>query len=161
MAERSCHEQALRLLATRAHFRAELGAKLARRGFDAEEVAATLDRLAGRGWLDDVAAARAFVAQRQRQGLGRARLRADLQRRGASAEAIHEALAGVAEDDELARARDAAVKWRRGSRPAGPAGKAALARHLDRRGFSRRVVLAVVEEVPGAAAEDGGDGEPW
>ena len=150
---RSCHDQALRLLAARAHFRGELAAKLKARRYDAEEIAATLERLADRGWLDDAAAARSFVAQRQRQGLGKARLRAELQKRGAPADVIDDALAGVAEDDELARAREAAARWRRGSRPAGPAGKAALARHLDRRGFARGTVMAVVAEGRASASD--------
>ena len=63
----SCHERALRLLAVRPHFRAELGAKLIARGYDADEVAATLDRLVASGLLDDAEAVRSFVAVRQRR----------------------------------------------------------------------------------------------
>lgn len=155
MARPSCHDQALRLLATRAHFRAELAAKLARRGYAADEVAETLARLQAAGYLDDTAAARSFVASRQqRQGLGRTRLRAELQRRGADAGAVREALAEVGEEDELELARQAAERWRRTSRATGLAAKAALARHLDRRGFSRRTVLAVVA---GAGVDAGGE----
>ena len=154
--ERSCQDQALRLLAARAHFRRELGTKLLSRGYEAAEVEATLDRLAQRGWIDDAAAVRSFVATKQeREGWGKARLRAELQRRGAAAEAIDEALAAVADEDELMLAREAAARWRaRGSRDRGPAGRAALARHLDRRGFSRRTVLGVLDEVGGMEVED-------
>ncbi len=173
----SCHERALRLLAGRAHFRAELGRKLAARGYPAEEIDAALVRCAAQGYLDDEATARAFVAERQaRQGLGRVRLAAELRRRGASAAAVSAALAGLGEGDELARAREQATRWRRkGSAeraaPGPPARRAAglgtresssrraaelaaLARHLDRKGFSRRAILAVLEEAGGAGEVD-------
>jgi regulatory protein len=165
MGRPSCHDQALRLLATRAHFAAELAKKLTRRGYEPEEIAETLERLRAAGYLDDAAAARSFVEGRQeRQGLGRTRLRAELQRRGVGAEVVQEALAGTSDEDELARARQAAERWRRTSRATGPAGRASLARHLDRRGFSRRVVFGVVAEMgedaqEGHGAEDGSDGD--
>jgi len=49
-------------------------------------------------------------------------------------------------DDDLPAAREAARRWH---------GKnaAALARHLARKGFSRRAIFAVLKEHPGLSAE--------
>jgi regulatory protein len=144
-------KKAAQLLASRPHFRAELAAKLRQRGFPAEEIAAALDRLAAQGYLDDGKAAADFVAhRRERGGEGKLRLRAELVKRGAPAEAIDAALAGLDEDDDLAAARDAAERWARGARKEDPA---ALARHLSRKGFSRRAIVAVLRERPGGAAD--------
>jgi regulatory protein len=135
----TCYDRAVRLLAARPHFRAELEAKLAQRGYPEEEIAAALDRLTAEGYLDDVQAARDFVAHRlEQKAEGRLRLQAELVRRGASEEAVAAALAEVPADD-LEAAREAAERWSRSHRP-DPAG---LARHLARKGFSRRAIFAV------------------
>jgi regulatory protein len=134
------YQRAVRLLAARPHFRAELAAKLAQRGCTAEETEAALDRLTAEGYLDDVRAARDFVAYRlERKAEGRLRLKAELVRRGAAEEAIAAALADVPEDD-LEAAQAAAAVWARGKRAPDPA---ALARHLARKGFSHRAIFAV------------------
>lgn len=146
------HERALRLLAGRPHFRADLRRKLMARGYEAAEVDDALARCAAQGYLDDEATARAFVAERQeRRGLGRARIAAELRRHGATAEAIAAALGEVSDDGDLERARAAASRWRRHGGE-GPAAKAALARHLDRKGFSRRAIVAVLDQA--GAADD-------
>jgi SOS response regulatory protein OraA/RecX len=135
----SCYDRACRLLAVRPHFASELGAKLARRRYPQAEIEQALARLVREGWLDDAAAARSLVASRLARGpLGRARLRAELERRGAPAEAAAAALAELPEDD-LPAARQAAGRWRGKS-------AAALARHLARKGFSRRAIFAVLAE---------------
>jgi regulatory protein len=133
------YTHAVRLLAARPHFRAELKAKLAQRGYPSEEIAAALDRLVSEGYLDDVRAARDFVTHRlEQKAEGRLRLKAELMRRGASEAAVAAALAEVPEDD-LEAAREAAAKWARSHRP----DPAALARHLARKGFSHRAIFAV------------------
>jgi len=142
-----CFGKAAQLLASRPHFRAELAAKLRQRDFPDAEIAAALDRLEARGYLDDRKTAADFIAhRRERGGEGKLRLRAELVRRGASAAAIDEALSGLDEEDDLAAARDAAERWRRqkagGSRPEDPV---ALARHLARKGFSQRAIVAVLK----------------
>ena len=139
MKDVSSYDRAVRLLAVRPHFRAELKAKLSQRGYPEEEIGAALDRLASEGYLDDIRAARDFVAHRLEQKLeGRLRLKAELVRRGASEEAVAVALAEVPEDD-LEAAREAAAQWARSHRP----DPAALTRHLARKGFSRRAIFAV------------------
>lgn len=152
MADLSCYARAVRLLAVRPHFRAELKTKLAQRGYPDEEIEAALDRLTSERFLDDIQAARGFVAHRlEKGGEGRLRLKAELVRRGASEEAIAAALAEVPEDD-LEAAREAAEKWARSHKP----DPAALARHLARKGFSHRAIFAVskLDQLDAAQDED-------
>ena len=159
-AKPTAYERAVRLLAQRPHFRAELAKKLAARGHQRDEIDAALERCRAQGYLDDEAVARAFATERQeRRGLGRARVAADLRRRGAPAAATAAALGATSDEDELVRAREAARKWRRKSAASGDP-RAALARHLDRKGFSRRAILAVLDEAGGAVSDDLAEAEP-
>ena len=132
----------MQLLGSRPHFRRELQVKLAQRKFPPEEIEEALDRLAGQGYLDDRKTAVAFVEHRlEHKAEGRLRLRAELEKRGAPADAVEEALATVPEDD-LEPTREAAERWQR----LHPRGKpAALAQHLARKGFSRRAIFAVLK----------------
>jgi regulatory protein len=147
----TCYDKAVQLLGSRPHFRRELQAKLAQRGFPAEEIEDALDRLAGHGYLDDRKTAAAFVEQRlQRSSEGRLRLKAELEKRGAAPEAVAAALAGLPEDD-LQPAVEAAERWSR-LHPRGE--PAALARHLARKGFSRRAIFAALSRRPGQEGLD-------
>ena len=143
MASTSPYEKAVQLLAARPHFRRELEAKLRQRGFPAEEIEEALGRLTDQGYLDDRAAARSFVEGRAAKGEGRTRLKAELAKRGAPEEAIEEALSERTDEDDLPRAREAAEAWRRRQRKGGTDPRA-LARHLDRKGFSRRAIVAAL-----------------
>ncbi len=143
----SAAAKALELLGRRAHFRAELEAKLAARGFPAAAVEEAMGRLAERGYLDDRAAARLWVEAAQRKGYGPRRLRAELVRRGVEAEIAAEAVAAVIGAGERERALAVAGRFR-GSDPA------ALARHLDRKGFSKPIILAIVGKFPRQDAEE-------
>ncbi|HEX9730566.1 MAG TPA: regulatory protein RecX [Thermoanaerobaculia bacterium] len=146
--ERSCYNKALDLLSRRPHFRRELAAKLAGRGFEDDEVDDALDRLEAKALLDDRRTARDFVAHRlAREPLGRWRLLAELDRRGAPEGAAQEAVDAVYPDDEGALAAAAAERWRRRT---ARATSAALARHLERRGFTRRAIVTVLR----GAADD-------
>lgn len=142
--------RALDLLARRPHFREELRRKLAARGYEPEAIEAALGRVAELGYLADEKLAAEFAGElAERKGLGRARIGRELARRGAPEEAIEEVLGGLDEAAELARARAAAARWTRrgGGEPA------ALARHLDRKGFSRSAIFRVLREF----AADAGD----
>ncbi|HEX2223318.1 MAG TPA: regulatory protein RecX [Thermoanaerobaculia bacterium] len=156
----SCYDKAVQLLAVRSHFRAELAAKLARRGYSEDEVAAALDRLTAEGYLDDRRAAEELTAARiERGGEGRRRLRAELARRGVASEVVEETVAALTPEDDLPAAREAARRWssRRGSSGRGrdPRAEAAsLARHLERKGFSHRAIVAVLREGPGAGESE-------
>jgi regulatory protein len=153
---RDCYDKAVELLAARPHFRRELETKLAQRGFSEAEIDEALARLTEQGYLDDRAAARGFVETRVRRGEGRARLRAELLKRGAPEEAIDEALAALTPEDDLPAAREAAERWQR----AGGRDSRALARHLERKGFSYRAIVALLNERPdGQESGLGIDGE--
>jgi len=147
------YQKALQLLATRAHFRRELEAKLRQRGYPGEEIEAALAKLTEEGYLDDRATARVFVESRQgRTSEGRSRLRAELIKRGAPDDAVEAALAELTPDDDLPAARDAAESWRR----KGGLDPRALARHLERKGFSRRAIVSVLNgELDDLGIDDG------
>ena len=142
----TCYDKAAQLLGSRPHFRRELQAKLAQRGFPAEEIEEALDRLAAQGYLDDAKTAAGFVEQRlARNAEGRLRLKAELEKRGAAPEAVESALADLP-DDDLEPARAAAERWARlHPRSTGGSGTS-LARHLARKGFSRRAIVAILRE---------------
>ena len=155
MSERiPCSQKALDLLSRRSHFERELARKLSQRGYDAEDVADTLDRLRDQGFVDDRRTAAEFVRGRlARAPEGRRRLRAELARRGVAGEIITEVLEAETEDDDRDLARAAAERWQRTrSRPdrSPDLEKAALARHLAGRGFSERAVYSVLAEMPWA-----------
>lgn len=143
----TCYDKAVQLLGSRPHFRRELQAKLAQRGFPSEEIQDALDRLTALGYLDDAKTAVSFVEQRLARGAeGKVRLKAELEKRGATSEAISGALAALAPDDDREPAREAAERWAR-LHPRGDG--AALARHLARKGFTRRAIVAALNERPG------------
>lgn len=147
----SAYEKAAQLLAARPHFRRQLGQKLAQRGYSVVEVEAALVRLAEHGYLDDAAAARDFAAARFGRGEGRVRVMAELLARGCEKGAAEAAVAALAPEDDAAAAREAAARWRR--RGGGDA--QALARHLQRKGFSvRAIVTALRGEGTGEAAAE-------
>jgi len=151
----SAYDKAVQLLAARPHFRRELEGKLARRGYPPEEIEAALERLASQGYLNDGETARAFVEGRLARGAeGRSRLKAELAKRGAAGEAIDAALAELAPEDDLPAAREVAAKWARGGR----SDPQALARHLQRKGFSPRAIVAILNEKE--RPEEAGE-EPW
>jgi len=92
-------DRALRLLGRREHFTAELRRKLQRYTFDRDLVQRVLAECQHRGYLDDERAAGIVVQQLvARGGLGRARLRYELQRRGCRTALARQAIAEHAAD---------------------------------------------------------------
>ena len=138
---KSAYDRGLDLLALRMHFAAELRTKLARRDYPDAEVDGAIERLTADGFLNEQEAAHMLVRSLKRRGYGRRRLELDLRRRGADETAAGVALECVGDEDELERARSVAARWR-STHPARDA--AALARHLERRGFAPRTIGAVV-----------------
>jgi regulatory protein len=140
----TCYNHALTLLASRPHFRAELAGKLSRRGYPSEEIEPALDRLTERGLLNDEQAAAGFVAGRAGRGEGKLKVAAELRRRGASDAAVETTLAALP-DDDTQPALEAARRWSsRGGGGGSGSDPAALARHLARKGFSRRAIFSVL-----------------
>lgn len=155
----SAFAAASRLLARRAYLSSELAARLAAKEYADDEIAAALAKLRAMGALDDLAVARREVERLQgRERRGRRAVVARLSRLGADDALIDAALRGDAQDGadaasapedasdadaELERARDLARRWLASHRT----DAAALARHLDRKGYDRRVIFRVLNEL--------------
>ena len=159
MPKATCYNKALDLLSRRPHFRRELASKLFRRGYEEDEVEAALDRLEELRLIDDAQAARDFVESRtRREPVGRRRLLAELARRGAPEDAARGAVEALHPEDDLALAAEAAAAWQR--RKAGKGKPEALARFLERRGFSRRAIVSVLQEMASDSGADSHDTDP-
>ncbi|MXW01361.1 MAG: regulatory protein RecX [Holophagales bacterium] len=146
------YDRGLDLLARRPHFAAELAAKLEQRGYGAAEVESAVERLTVAGHLNEEETAHVLVRSLKRRGYGRRRLELDLRRRGADETAARTALEPVDDEDELERAAAVAARFR-SSHPSRDA--AALARHLERRGFLPRTIGTVVFDTAGGGIAEG------
>lgn len=143
------------LLSRRAWTRAELAARLRRRGAPAAVATEVVDDLVARGYVDDAAFARHWVAARAARGYGAARMRAELRARGVAPLLIDAALSALGGDEVLAHAREAARR-RLPALRRGRADRVAPRLHdyLLRRGFSSSIVVRVVRETTGLATDD-------
>ncbi len=127
---------------------------MGRRGAPASVAAEVLADLTARGYLDDAAFARHWVATRSARGYGPARLRAELRARGVAGSLVDAALAAQG-DDELERARAVARRRLPALQRADRTRAAARLRdHLVRRGYSAAIVSRVVRESLGLQLED-------
>lgn len=142
-------EAGVKLLAGRALTEQEVRDRLGRRGHPPEEIERTVAALRARGYLDD-----AQLAYNQARSLatrrfyGRARVVAELRRRGVPAGVLSEALQRAFADlDEDALAIQAARK-------AGQGSPERAARSLLRRGWSRGAVAKALRAVAGTAEDD-------
>ena len=141
-----CYDKAAELLARRPHFRQEMAAKLLSRSFSLEEVDLTLDRLAEQSLLDDHQNALDLASGRfQRKGFGPRRVRAELERRGVSSDIAPLVLETVFPDreSEVVSARKAMLKWRFSVEE----DRHKVARHLERKGYSKSVILQLLDEI--------------
>lgn len=137
---------AARLLARREHSRAELAAKLRRRGIDEAECGRVLDRLEAAGALSEARFVEQLVVARLRRGYGPVRIRADLAARGVDPDAARTELAG---DDAEWAGRAEALR-RRHFGPVLPAEyeeRARQARYLERRGYTAAQIARVLRGV--------------
>lgn len=155
-----CLRKAMDLLSRRPHFRRELEEKLAQRHYEPADIEGVLDRLEARRLLDDERTARDFVSSRlAREPIGRRRLEHELGRRGAPPELARRALDEHFPENEPELARQAVERWRRrrGATVGSSGERAALCRHLERRGFSQHAIFSVLQEMPAQASEDQDD----
>ena len=133
--------RALRLLSQREHSRAELVTKLAPHVQDGEDLAAVLDDLQAKDFINEARVVESVVHRRASR-LGAARIRQELQAKGLPAEAVQHAVDQL-KDTELDRAREV---WRRkfGAVAEDAQKRAKQIRFLMTRGFSGEVVHRVV-----------------
>ena len=134
--------RALRLLAAREHSRAELERKLAAHETQPGELAAALDELQAKGFLNEARVVQS-VLHRRAERLGTQRVRAELVSKG-----LPDELVAAAVDDlrstEMARAH--AVWQRKFDGPsADPRERARQMRFLAARGFAAETVRRVVQ----------------
>lgn len=142
--------RALRLLAQREHSRSELQTKLARYVQEGEDLAAILDELQAKDFINEGRVAESVVNRRAAR-LGTQRVLQELRRKGLGEELVRAAgrqLAG----SELERAR-AVWRQRFGAAAETPAERARQMRFLAARGFAADVVRRVVR---GAEEDDEG-----
>src|SRR5699024_3860764 len=136
-------ETALRLLARREHSRAELAAKLTRRGIEETEVEVTLDRLEAEGALSEARFVEQLVRTRLRQGYGPLRIRRDLAAKGVDPGAADAEM--PFDDDEWTSRAEVARSRRFGAnRPQTQVDRARQARFLERRGFAAAHIARVL-----------------
>jgi regulatory protein len=144
----------LRLLARRAHSRAEVRRKLGRRGYGEEEVESAVGRLAELGYLDDRAFAEGHVRRRSSH-LGPLALSAELSARGVDRSLADAALGGFDADSQLASATHLAERlfgqkrfpgYREMLNSVGP--------KLLRRGFSPGIVRSACRAVWNGTVRD-------
>jgi len=160
-------EIAARYLATRPRTRREVELRLRRAGVDEAVIAATLDRLAALGYVDDAAFVRWWGEQRDRHSpRGRRMVEAELRQRGVGREAIEafreawEAPERAPGDDHLPssdaeRATIALDRHLRG-RPLPEDGKAVarLGMFLVRRGFDPETARAAIRSAQRSAGAE-------
>ena len=144
------YDKALKLIARRDHFRAELVEKLRRKGFDDDEIDEAMARLDELALLDDEALAERFVEFRSvDRGWGPWRLANELRKRGVD-QGLAERVSQI--DRELHdRALATAVRrvdlrakdgwWRLSD------GKARLVKSLTSRGFSTDVAYEAISRL--------------
>ncbi len=137
----------LNALARRSVSSREMHELLLAREFEQHEVAIEIERLESVGLLDDGLLAETLVrALRERKGLGRTALAAELKRRKLHPDAIEAALIAETENDDLDRA--IAIAGRRAPQLRAydaETAKRRLGAFLMRRGYSGSVVATAVE----------------
>ena len=131
-------------LARRDLTRAELAAKLERKGVAPVERERALETVARAGLQDDTRAAHGRAARLAERGYGDDAIRADLEQRGVEAELREQAVAALPAERERAVAIVAKL---------GPGVR--TAQTLARRGFAEEIVVAAAED-----AADGPDTDP-
>jgi len=143
--------RALRLLAQREHSRLELERKLARFEEQPGTLAAALDRLQAKDFINEARVLESVLHSRSAR-MGSLRIRQELQDKGLDAQAVAQAVSQL-RSTEVARAQ---AVWQR--KFAGPAldaaGRARQMRFLAARGFTGDTISAVLR----AACSAAGDG---
>jgi regulatory protein len=143
-----CYIAGLRILNYRFNSEAELRAKLDRKEFPHDAIDATIERLRREKWLDDSRFAAAFVRTRLRKGIGRLRIKRELQAAGVDSARIAQALDIPDHDDRAAAitsARKRLAVLRR--RDDDDAIRQKLVAYLFRQGYDSSMAVDVVREV--------------
>jgi regulatory protein len=152
--EVAAYDAALRILALRAHSSRQLRTKLERRKFDAETIDATLERLAGEGWLSEARYAAEVVRSRARKLLGPRRIARELESAGVDRDIARDAVRDGLSSEQLAeQLRSACDKKLRamarkltGDEEEDEAVRNKVAAYLVKQGYDVSEVIDVVDE---------------
>jgi regulatory protein len=152
----SAYEKALGLLARREHSARELKAKLAQRGFDADENVAALERLQSRDFQNDARFGEMLVRSRIEGGYGPRWIVAELRTHGIGDEEAATLMAAAEPDwPGLVRRQ---LRRRYGGKPAATlAERSKRAAFLLRRGFDASTVKLAVGDSGVAESPDDAD----
>jgi regulatory protein len=144
------YDAAVKLLAVRGRSTQEIVERLRRKGLRKDAVAHAIGRLESEGLLNDAAFAREYAQTRISRGFGRARIAADLSRKGVSRHDAELAVAEAGGDDEQGRReRLLALARKRAGQLKGVHREVARRRligYLARRGYGGAGVLDVVDQ---------------
>ena len=161
-------EAALNLLSYRMRTRSELKRRLRQKDFRPARIDLCLDQLEAKGFLNDEAAAAAFIRDRLRpRPRGKARLSSELRSKGLDADTVNRVINDVFENegtDDLLLARQVAEGWLRRQNQetvktladtahsqSREKGRRRLYGHLTRRGFRGDALRTAIEETIEAA----------
>lgn len=128
-------------------------AKLEQRGFERNDAAEEVARLARAGLQSDQRFAEGFAAERLERGDGPVKIRGGLESRGVARDAVESALESL-DVDWTARGREVARQRFGEAAPASWRERARRARFLEQRGFPAAVVRAVTQFDETAADDD-------
>ncbi|NTU57493.1 MAG: recombination regulator RecX [Chlorobiaceae bacterium] len=150
--------QALKLLATRAHSRSELEAKLKSRGFDPEAVLKAVERLEQLKLIDDRAfAGSCMESMGKRRPEGRIKTRIRLKQKGLSEEIVDEMMGSY---DQMMLCAAAAEKKMRTLSGTPEAKRKKLLTFLKNRGFDWQTISQTLSQL-GAPLEEQDDQEEY
>jgi len=164
-------EIAVRFLGTRPRTRWELERRLRRAAAEPEVIAATLDRLAAMGYVDDIAFARWWAEQRDRHApRGRRMVEAELRQHGVPRDVLEELRGSELAEPALDREALPATEGERASAalerhlrgrplPSDQKARQRIGAFLIRRGFDPETVRATLrtaaaESTPGGSTPD-------
>jgi regulatory protein len=139
-------EQAVRFLSYRPRSTSEIRQNLQQKGFAPPAIDTAINRLESLGYVDDLAFARYWVANRDEfRPKGPLALRQELRQKGVSNAAIEQALSEVDFADAAYRAaQQRAARWQRLDRPAF---QQKVYEHLARRGFRSETIQDVMNRL--------------
>ena len=141
-----CLDAALRYLSYRPRSEAELRERLGRRGFDGDNVEATLAKLREQGLVDDLAFAQFWKDNRESfRPRSRWLTALELRQKGVANDIIDRVVADVDDEDNAYRAARSRVRSLPGSDYQGFRHR--LGGYLKRRGFGYRVITNTVERL--------------
>jgi len=142
-------DRAIGYLAARARSKHEIEQKLLHTGYRPSTVEMVLYKLQRENLLDDADFARQWVESRQSHKLGRSRIAQELRRKGISQEESEEALALIADEDQLTGAVTLAEKAAARLKPGEDKRKAfnRIASMLARRGYTWDIAKQAIQQV--------------